>query len=338
MIFSNTETYDLLVSLVGNAPYGILTTDLEGGISIVNQQFLDDLGLENNLNDVLESSVLGYLNGVPDLMKDVKNCLGESCQPFDRLAVVYNGRYLNIRGRSLSKGIILTTEDVTAHKEMENFQSMLDGQEAERRRLATEIHDGVGATLSALAMNLEGMRANIEQKMPEMVGRYDNARQLVKAVNRDLRNISHALMPGTLIDFGLVQAIKMLCKTAEENGAFKINFFYKGLGKRLPQNMELSLYRITQEIVNNAIKYSEAETLNIQLIRYPDSILLMTEDDGIGFDKAAMEKDKRKGIGLQNIKTRAKSIGGYFNIDTQPGKGVSTTIDVPLIKNEPITQ
>lgn len=329
-MFSNSETYDLLVSLVGNAPYGILTTDSEGGISIVNQQFLNDLGVEHNLDDVLESSVLAYLKGVPDLTKQVKDCLGENGQPFDRLAVSYNGRYLNIRGRSLARGIILTTEDVTAHKEMENFQSMLDGQEAERRRLASEIHDGVGASLSALAMSLEGMRSKIVDKMPEMVEKYDHARQLVKSVNQDLRNISHALMPGTLIDFGIVQAIKMLCTTAQESGNLKVNFYHKGLSKRLPQNMELSLYRITQEIVNNSLKYSKAKTLNIQLIRYPKSILLMAEDDGIGFDKKFIEKSKDKGIGLRNMKTRAKSIGGYFNIDTQPGKGVSTTVDVPL--------
>lgn len=329
-MFSSTETYDLLVSLIGNAPYGILTTDLEGCISIVNQKFLTNFGIKEELESVLESSVLGYLNGTPELNQAVKDCLSIDSKAFDQEAVLYNGRYLNIRGRSIARGIILTTEDVTTYKEMENFQSMLDGQEAERRRLASEIHDGIGASLSTLALNLESMRPQIEEKLPKLLNPYDQARFSVKTINKDLRNISHALMPGTLIDFGLVQAIKMLCKATEENGDFKINFFYKGLSERLPQNIELSLYRISQEILNNALKYSKAKTLNIQLIRYPDSILLMTEDDGVGFDQKAIAKDTNKGIGLRNIKTRASSIGGFINIDTRPGQGVSTTVDVPL--------
>ncbi|MFT4759064.1 MAG: signal transduction histidine kinase [Paraglaciecola sp.] len=329
-MFNYTETHDLLISLIGNAPYGILTTDLNGYVSIVNKQFLKNFHLTDDLNEVLETSVLAYLGGIPKLLKLVKSCLGAEDAPFDLLAVAYKGKYLNIRGRNFLKGIILTTEDVTTAKEMESFQSMLDGQEAERKRLASEIHDGVGAMLSTLTMSLESMRPQIEQEIPELLEKHEYSMKLAKSINQDLRNISHALMPSTLIDFGLTQAIKMLCDTIDKSGTFKTNFYHKGLEKRLPQNVELALYRITQEIVNNAIKYSKAENLTIQLIRYPKSILLMTEDDGMGFDKAAVEKDKTKGIGLRNIQIRTKSIGGSFNMDSQPGRGVSMTIDVPL--------
>lgn len=329
-MFNHTETHDLLISLIGNAPYGILTTDLDGYVSIVNQQFLKNFDLADNLNEVLETSVLGYLSSIPNLKKLVKECLENENAPFDLLAVACNGKYLNIRGRSFLRGIILTTEDVTAAKEMESFQAMIDGQEAERKRLASEIHDGVGAMLSTLTMSLESMRPQIKKEVPDLLKKHEQSMKLAKSINRDLRSISHALMPSTLVDFGLAQAIKMLCDTINSSSTIKTSFYHKGLEKRLPRNVELSLYRIAQEIVNNAIKYSKAKNLTIQLIRYPKSILLMTEDDGVGFDKAAVEKDKKKGIGLRNIKIRTKSIGGSFNIDAQSGRGVSTTIDVPL--------
>ena len=329
-MFNYTETNDLLISLIGNAPFGTLTTDLDGLIYIVNQQFLTDLDLTENLEEVLGSSILAYLSGIPDLAQQVKNCLGKDSAPFDRLAISYHGKYLSIRGRSFLKGIILTTEDVTAVKELENFQAMLDGQEAERKRLAYEIHDGVGATLSTLVLNLESMRAQIEKEVPALLEQHERTMKLAKAVNQDLRNISHALMPATLVDFGLTQATQMLCDATQKTGVFAINFFHKGMEKRLPQNIELSLYRITQELINNAIKYSKAQNMTIQLIRYPDSVLLMAEDDGVGFDKDAIEKDKIKGIGLRNIRIRTKSIRGSLNMDTQIGRGVSTTIDIPL--------
>ena len=329
-MFNYTETHNLLVSLLGNAPYGILTTDTEGYISIINQQCLTNLNIEQLPSDVLETSILSIVKEIPDLSKAIRENLSKYPKPFDLLGIAHKGRYLNIKSRNISRGMMITIEDVTAAKEMESVQAMLRGQENERKRLASEIHDGVGASLSTLNLNLESILPEIEKKAPAIKQNFEQIIATSKTINKELRQISHSLMPGALIDFGLTTAIEMLVKRIKKTQVVDIQFYVRNMEERLQMDIELALYRITQELVNNALKYAEADQIQVQLIKYESSVLLMVEDDGKGFDQKKLEKKKDKGIGFRNVGIRARSIGGVLNIDTHPDQGVSVTIDVPL--------
>jgi len=121
-----------------------------------------------------------------------------------------------------------------------------------------------------------------------------------------------------------------LCDRVNESGKVTIEFFHKGLQERLSQEIELNLFRIIQELLNNAFKYAKANTITIQLIEYPQMIMLSVEDDGVGFDPKQLPTLIDKGIGLQNIETRVHTLSGTCNIETQPGKGVLTTIELPI--------
>jgi len=130
---------------------------------------------------------------------------------------------------------------------------------------------------------------------------------LVQTVATDLRGISHALMPSAIVDFGLVTALQNLCMKANASEKVAVDFYHSGIKERLDSNMELGLYRITQELLK-----------------------LTVEDDGVGFEPKKLQELVDKGIGLQNIQTRVETLGGTVDIETQLGQGVMTTVEVPL--------
>ncbi|MGB0931108.1 MAG: sensor histidine kinase [Chitinophagales bacterium] len=220
--------------------------------------------------------------------------------------------------------LIKTIEKKTLH-------ATLQGVEQERRRIAQEIHDGLGPLFSSLTMHIESLEEIIEEKTPEFIFHCSILRELSKTIAQDIRSISHDLMPSAVEDFGVVTALENLCNMTNEVAKSEINFYATNLNKRLDANIELGLYRIGQELLNNSLKYANAESIVIQLIKHDESVVLMVEDDGMGFDKNKMSEMK-KGIGWRNINMRTKSLGGVFTIDSQIGEGVLGTVEIPLKK------
>lgn len=327
-----TETYDFLVAVIGNVPFGIIAIDLEGEITMCNELALQHLAIAQRANRLVEMPLLDYIQAVPQLVEVVESCLKKGRKPFNLTEIAFKDAYLNIRGRRILNGMIITIEDITKAKnaQLDNFSAMLEGQEIERRRLAKEIHDGIGPLMSTIKLNLDGLKNDVDVKEAKATKKIVAMEELVQSVSTDLRSISHALMPSALVDFGLVMALQNLCSKANDSGKVNIEFYHSGMKERLPQNIELSLFRITQELLNNAFKYAQAETISVQLIQHPDAIMLTVEDDGVGFDPQKLADLLDKGIGLQNIQTRVKTLEGTLNIETQLGRGVMTTIEVPI--------
>lgn len=328
-----TETYDFLVSIIGNAPYGIIAIDLQGNVVMCNEPALAHLGINQKVSDLVDKNLLSFIGDIPEFYGAVEECLAGGRQAFDLASVSFHEKFLAIKGRPIFNGIIFTTEDVTRSKTMElvSINSMLEGQEAERRRIAKEIHDGIGPLMSTIKLNLDALRSEMGGADSRILKKIETMLELVDTASSDIRSISHDLMPSALIDFGLVAALENLCLKASESGVVAVNFFHSGMKERLDQQMALSLYRIAQELLNNALKYGQATVINIQLIRHQASVVLMVEDDGIGFDLRNIGKLTENGIGLRNVKTRVKSLGGSFNLESQPGKGVLATVEIPLI-------
>ena len=326
-----TETYEFLVSIIGNAPYGIVAIDLEGDITMINQLAIGQLGIDKKVGEIVETALHQYLQHVPRLQKKLFKMVEKGRANFDLNNIKIEEHILNIKGRKILNGMIITTADMTEAKEMERkmLSAMLEGQEKERKRLAKEIHDGIGPLMSTLKLNIDSVKNEMEGTAETTIQKMENMEQLVQEVATDIRSISHALMPSALKDFGLIPTLEQLCNKVNAAEKVKVQFISNQLNKKLKSKMELGLYRIAQELLNNALKYAQAKIIIIQLIGHQDQITLTVEDDGIGFDKEQLGQLLETGIGLRNIKTRVQLLKGIFTLDTNPGHGVIATIEIP---------
>ena len=327
-----TETYEFLVSVIGNAPYGIIAIDMDGSITMCNKLALDQIGIDKKAKEIVEQMITDYTSSIPKLHRKLNQCLDKGRKPFNINNISIKDKILNIKGRPILNGMIITTADITDAKEMERkvLNAMLEGQENERRRLAKDIHDGIGPLMSTIKMNIEAVKKDMDDASEKTLKKMQNMEELVQDVANDIRGISHALVPSALKDFGIVTTLENLVLKANASESVKIQLFNSGMDIRLEPLMELGLYRITQELLNNALKYSKAQNITIQIIKHPHDVTLTVEDDGVGFERGKIQELVDSGIGLRNIKTRTDAMGGVFTIDTSPGKGVMSTIEVPL--------
>lgn len=318
---------ELLTSL----PIGVIEIDARGKIKMANKNARKILNLSCEKVLELGKDIFVLIDEIPDWSEHLWAALEGRNDLLRLVASSGKERFLKIRGNWIEDCFVMFIEDITKTKTIEKraLHATLEGQEQERRRIAQEMHDGLGPLFSSLTLHIESLEEIIEEKTPEFIFQCSILRELSKTIAQDIRAISHDLMPSAVEDFGVVTALENLCGTTNEVAKAEISFYAVNLDKRLNKNIELGLYRIGQELLNNALKYAKAETIIIQLIKHKDSVVLMVEDDGKGFDKQVI-KQKKKGIGWRNISTRTKSLGGYFTIDSQIGDGVLATVEIPL--------
>ncbi len=158
--------------------------------------------------------------------------------------------------------------------------------------------------------------------------RFSSASSMIGNASDELRNISHAIMPASLANLGLPAALKnVIAGLAEVSG---INFIFNAsdFEERPEEEIELSIYYIAMELINNIVKHSGASEATVQLIRHPGLINLTVEDNGKGFDLRKLKQEK--GIGLANIRSRVAFLEGKIEIDSTPGHGASILIDIPV--------
>lgn len=204
--------------------------------------------------------------------------------------------------------------------EIRSMVSMAEGQEQERQRISRELHDRVGSMLSLIKLNLSNAGADNKQ-IKENLNLLDNTYQ-------EVRNISHNLHSGLLNHFGLKAALNDLRNMVESHSIMRVNLFYYENEANLPKETESVIFKVLQELVTNALKYSEAKNLDIQINEAEDGIIsIAVEDDGKGFDTSLMQN---KGIGLKNVRYRIESVGGSVEINSAPGKGVCIMLNVPV--------
>ncbi len=203
-------------------------------------------------------------------------------------------------------------------------REILNAEEKERKRIAADLHDGVGQLLSASLMNLNAFfaRKNIDKNADADAER---VMRLVTDSYDELRSISHQMMPKALAKSGLETAVQELVSGIEPD-KLSVSFECSGLGSRLSEETESVLYRVIQESVNNVIKHANAQKLDIQIHKDEDGISVTIEDDGKGFDPRNL---KKTGIGLKNIYSRVQLQNGTVDIDSQPGKGTLVAIHMP---------
>jgi two-component system NarL family sensor kinase len=194
-------------------------------------------------------------------------------------------------------------------------QAMLDGQEVERARLARELHDGLGGLLATA-------RRMLEPNSPESHGR---GLELLEGASRELRSLAHALMPGSLAHFGLRAALEDLLLAPGATAGTTMDLQLYGLEEGLSEKMQLTVYRILQELLHNMNKHAEATEAMVQLVREPGQLHLSYEDNGKGFDPT-----QTGGLGLDSIRRRVAYLEGSFELDTQLGRGLAVYMSFPL--------
>lgn len=198
----------------------------------------------------------------------------------------------------------------------------------ERKRIGEELHDGLGQILSVLKLTLTSLEKKLlpdQLKQQELV---ENAVSLTDNAFGELRNISHNLAPIFLQEKGLVASIRNLLEPLQESKKFKVNMEFSEISNQIDNFTELTIYRVVQEAVNNILVHSGAKEINFQLLENDEELILMIEDDGVGFD--INENKDKKGIGLNNIHSRIENIGGNVHIDTALSRGTIITIIIPL--------
>ena len=213
-------------------------------------------------------------------------------------------------------------------------KAVIEAEENERQRIAKDLHDGVGQMMSAAKMNLSAFESEIHFNNNEQKRSFEKIIQLVDEGCKEVRHVSHNMMPNALLKNNLADAIqdfvdKLPARTGTngDNKTMKVHLYTEGLDERLDANVEIVLYRVIQECVNNVIKHAGATTLDISLIRDKEGISATIEDNGSGFDTA--DDEKFEGIGLKNITTRIEYLKGKVDFDSAPGRGTVVALHVP---------
>jgi signal transduction histidine kinase len=204
---------------------------------------------------------------------------------------------------------------------------VLESQESERKRFARDLHDGFGQLITAVKIMLGQMHVTNEKNERSELALKSN--EVLDTMHSQLREIAHNLMPEQLINEGLSTALKEYARRVSRNNDIEIEVNTFGIEKRLNQTIEVNVYRIIQEWINNVIKYSGAKKLTIQLTGYETEINILIEDNGIGFEKEKLTKSS--GWGWKNIQSRLEAINGILEIDSHNGiPGTSFIIDLPI--------
>lgn len=214
------------------------------------------------------------------------------------------------------------------NQELMSMSAMLEGEEKERKRIALDLHDRLGSMLSTIKLHFIAVEEQLDKLKIPNNEQFNTATLLLDEACEEVRKIANNLVAGELMTFGLTTALNQLKRTIEDTKTLKIHLHIFGLSKRLESNIEIHVYRIIQEAMNNILKHSKAKVATIQLNLHNDVLNVMIEDDGIGFNTEI--SNNNAGMGLKNIDARAKSLNAKFDIDSGKGKGCTIIIDIPV--------
>ncbi len=202
---------------------------------------------------------------------------------------------------------------------------VVQAQEAERSRLARELHDETGQALTSILLGLKPL----EEALADHPARAALAelRELVVRALQDVRRLAVELRPAVLDDFGLVPALERLTDAFAEQSGVRVGF-HSALGeRRLPSEVETTLYRVVQESLTNIVKHASAHNVSVSIARRGPTVAAVIEDDGAGFDQRAVREE---GVGLLGMRERLSFVDGRLEIESRPGAGTTIVAEVPL--------
>ncbi len=219
-------------------------------------------------------------------------------------------------------------ENILNEQEIKTYNAMMDGQEEERQRIANDLHDRLGSMLSTVKLLFSALDNKIDTAIDENKQQYVKATNLLDEACVEVRRISHNLSTGMVSNFGLKAALEELSDSINDSEIISCKLLIYGMDNRLNTSIEIGIYRMIQEIINNILKHSKASNITIQLNKIEDSISITIEDNGVGFN--VKEQKKSGGLGLASIEARAKKLFGSYTVDSSIGRGSISIIEIPI--------
>ncbi|MDX6519711.1 MAG: hypothetical protein QOF08_316 [Gaiellales bacterium] len=214
--------------------------------------------------------------------------------------------------------------DLSQRVARDTLRRIVAGQEAERSRMARELHDQTGQALTSILL---GLRAIEDAKPDQIRDRVAGLRGLVTEALQDVRRLAVDLRPSTLDDFGVVTAIQRLCSDVAAKSGISIDFHATREGDRMSREVESCLYRVVQEALTNVIKHAAAGNVSVLLAPGERDLTLIVEDDGVGFDPATVDRAR---LGLVGMRERVALVDGSLTVESAPGGGTTLRVTVPL--------
>ncbi len=291
----NVEVYALVqhaVSLLGTS----LVYGLSGGTLPVRRK--EDTLPASVPRPPLGCTLCDNAGFVGEVLDDLGTALGE--------ARVYHGQIQEMSSRIL-----------TAHEE-------------ERKRIARELHDDTAQAITSILVRLRLLERSTEDA--EVLKNVEELRELTSGALDSVRRMAMDLRPASLDDLGLVPALQSYAEQFSQSTPIAVSLEVEGLGRRLPRDVELVLYRVFQEALTNVSKHASAKTALVQLKRRRNEVTLVIEDDGAGFDPGDLSPAQGTGLGLFGMRERLTLVGGVVEVESEKGKGTKIEARVPLGK------
>jgi signal transduction histidine kinase len=235
--------------------------------------------------------------------------------------------------------VLSVAADISERKMAENAlagvsRKLIEAQEAERTRIARELHDDINQRLAMLAINLKTVREDLSFSETETSRRLEEACTQVSGLENDIQALSHRLHSSGLEYLGLEAAVSGFCREVSERQNLSIHVRFDGVPQTLPHEVSLCLFRVLQEAVHNAVKYSGVRDFEVSLTGGENEIELSVHDSGIGFDPATARH--KHGLGLTSMRERLRLVNGQLSIESKQQNGTTILARVPLNASVPL--
>ncbi len=229
-------------------------------------------------------------------------------------------------------------QEITAHmedlqKRQQHVVTVIRAQEEERRRVARDIHDGPAQLLANVVFRIEVCQKLIQTDLARATAELDELKSLVRQSLQDVRKIIFDLRPMALDDLGLVPALRGYLEGFSERTGVQGTLKVFGDERRLAPSLEVAVFRLVQEALNNVWKHARARSVTVKVELMPSQVRAVVEDDGVGFDVAAAMEDRHK-FGLLGMRERVELLDGSLDIASVPGRGTRITFSIPLRENK----
>jgi len=256
--------------------------------------------------------------------------------PSSRRLSQYEFHLMGSLGNFLGGAIVNAQMRETIRRDRQELRrltgKLFQSQEEERRRIARELHDESGQSLTAVKLALERLEQNVPSQEKGLRKEIGEIIRMVRRTSSEIRHLSYHLHPTLLSDLGLEPALDLYFKEIKNHTGRNIEFSMVGFDHRLDADMETVFYRFSQEALTNALKHSGSDNFHLSIIKSYPKIIFRAEDDGIGFDTRIIGTDKRN-LGLLGMRERTSLLGGTFQLRSKPGQGTRIRIEIPFAES-----
>ncbi len=305
--YTTAKTYK---ELSKNYADSVLTADVRDRISELQVQYettQKELQIAEQKSEIFRTNALSY-------------GLGASLLAFLGFGYLFYNRFRLRKKAELDAAII--------HEQKLGLSAVIEAQEAERKRIARDLHDGIAQELVALKLGFDALGRRVGKIAPDESSRFAELGEQLDNSCTEVRSIAHVMSPPVLEQQGLAPSLELLLRHTLQHAGLEAKFNAHDLPMQLDEKTEIGLYRITQELLNNVVKHARAAKVMIELYSVGSDLVLRVEDDGTGFDFDAARS--RGTMGVLNILSRVSTLGGEFFSERKLPHGTVALVRVPI--------